>query len=215
MFVYIFEQKLREHCGFLGQLPYWNWSADWQNLTRSTIWKSTDGFGGPGAKDSSCISGPFGNVHVRYRNNGTISPHCLTRSFVNYDSGEVGSMSGEFIKPENMGRLARAEDYSAFRYVIEGTLHNVIHLEVVGDLDELTAPNDPIFWLHHVQLDRLWWQWHQEDQARIWDYGEYHKKKPERHASLQDELNYGGLVNEKVLVSQAMDTGSGVLCYKY
>ncbi|KAI1275445.1 hypothetical protein F5Y07DRAFT_409269 [Xylaria sp. FL0933] len=214
MFVNIYEQKLREHCGFKGQLPYWDWSTDWQNLTTSSIWNSTDGFGAPGATEKTCISGPFGDVQVRYRNNGTVSPHCLTRSFLNYDSGEVGSMSGELVKPENMGRLARAQDYGTFRYMIEGTLHNVIHLEIVGDLDELTAPNDPIFWLHHVQLDRLWWQWQQEDQARIWDYGGY-RKQPTRLVNLLDELNYGGLVDKKVLVKQAMDTRSGALCYKY
>ncbi|KAI1191738.1 hypothetical protein F5B17DRAFT_451326 [Nemania serpens] len=215
MFVHIYEQKLREHCGFVGQIPYWDWSMDWQNLTLSSIWNNTDGFGSPETGESNGISGPFSGVRVRYRDNGTIFPHRLTRSFVNYDSGEVGSMSGEFIKPENMGRLARAENYDAFRYIIEGTLHNVIHLEIVGDLDELTAPNDPIFWLHHVQLDRLWWEWQQEDRARIWDYYGERENQTSRHASLRDELNYGDLINKKILVEQVMDTQSSIFCYKY
>lgn len=133
---------------------YWDWSKDWENLTMSSIWSNTDGFGSPGIGESNGISGPFNDVRVRYRDNGTISPHRLARSFLNYDSGEVGSMSGELIKPENMGRLARAEDYDTFRYIIEGTLHNVIHLEVVGDLDELTAPNG-MFREKKIQSTRL------------------------------------------------------------
>jgi tyrosinase len=24
-----------------------------------------------------------------------------------------------------------------------------------------TAPADPIFWMHHANIDRLWWQWQQ------------------------------------------------------
>ncbi|KAI8624523.1 hypothetical protein F5Y19DRAFT_453990 [Xylariaceae sp. FL1651] len=214
MFVHIYEQKLREQCGFQGQLPYWDWSEDWQNLTKSSIWNSTNGFGGEGRDEEGCVSGPFGDVQVRYKDNGTVSPHCLTRSFLNYDSGEVGSMSGDLIKPERMGRLARAEDYGVFRYILEGTLHNVIHLEVTGDLDELSAPNDPIFWLHHVQLDRLWWQWQQEDPARLQDYGQY-KKQPGRNVSLHDTLQQGGLVDKNILVHQVMDTESGILCYRY
>ncbi|KAI1119484.1 hypothetical protein F5Y14DRAFT_5294 [Nemania sp. NC0429] len=233
MFVHIYEQKLRDHCGLVGQLPYWDWSRDWQNLTTSSIWDDTDGFGSPGTGESSGISGPFSDVHVRYRDNGTISPHRLARSFLNYDSGEIGSMSGELIKPEIMGRLARAGDYDTFRYLIEGTLHNVVHLEVVGDLDELTAPNgmfrklhvrrcnadgvitDPIFWLHHVQLDRLWWQWQQEDQTRVWEYYGEHEKQTSRRASLQDELSFGDLISRNILVEQVMDTQSSMLCYRY
>lgn len=24
-----------------------------------------------------------------------------------------------------------------------------------------TSPNDPVFFLHHCNVDRLWWQWQQ------------------------------------------------------
>lgn len=26
-----------------------------------------------------------------------------------------------------------------------------------------SSPGDPIFWLHHTYLDRVWWQWQQGD----------------------------------------------------
>jgi tyrosinase len=28
-----------------------------------------------------------------------------------------------------------------------------------------TAPADPIFWMHHANLDRLWWQWQNRAQG--------------------------------------------------
>ncbi|GAW20959.1 hypothetical protein ANO14919_104720 [Xylariales sp. No.14919] len=216
MLLHIYEQKLRQHCGFKGQLPYWDWTSDWQNLTESSIWDDEHGFGGESTHYTygSCVSGPFSHVELRYGGNGSVSPHCLSRVFTNYDSGEVGSMSGELIRPEMMGRLARSKDYARFRWVIESVIHNIIHTEVVGDLDTEVAPNDPIFWLHHVQLDRLWWLWQREaPQQRLHDYKQ-HASEPPRQTSLGDMLHYGGLA-EGVKVGQVMETENSLLCYKY
>ena len=38
-------------------------------------------------------------------------------------------------------------------------LHNVIHRWVGGDMRTGTSPNDPIFFLHHCNVDRIWWIW--------------------------------------------------------
>jgi tyrosinase len=43
---------------------------------------------------------------------------------------------------------------------LERTPHNDIHNQVGGlMLDPRTAALDPIFWLHHANIDRLWVQW--------------------------------------------------------
>lgn len=35
-------------------------------------------------------------------------------------------------------------------------------------LDVQLSPGDPIFWLHHAYLDKLWWDWQSKDlEARI------------------------------------------------
>jgi hypothetical protein len=28
------------------------------------------------------------------------------------------------------------------------------------------APADPLFWMHHANIDRLWWQWHNSAQGQ-------------------------------------------------
>ncbi|KAI8625267.1 hypothetical protein F5Y19DRAFT_467210 [Xylariaceae sp. FL1651] len=216
MFLHIYEQKLRQYCGFEGQLPYWDWTSDWQNLTESSIWDDEHGFGGETTHYTygSCVSGPFSHVELRYGGHGTVSPHCLSRVFTNYESGKVGSMSGELIRPEIMGRLARSKNYARFRWMIESVIHNIIHTEVVGDLDTEVAPNDPIFWLHHVQLDRLWWLWQREaPQQRLHDYKQ-HESESQRPTSLHDMLQYRGLA-DGARVEQVMDTEDSLLCYRY
>lgn len=42
-------------------------------------------------------------------------------------------------------------------------LHNRVHLWVGGDMLPGTSPNDPVFFLHHCNVDRLWATWQQNN----------------------------------------------------
>ena len=42
---------------------------------------------------------------------------------------------------------------------IEAAPHNYIHKWVGGDMSTSGSPYDPIFWLHHCNVDRLWTEW--------------------------------------------------------
>lgn len=33
--------------------------------------------------------------------------------------------------------------------------------------DQSASPGDPVFFLHHTNLDRLWWEWQSNDTARL------------------------------------------------
>ena len=47
-----------------------------------------------------------------------------------------------------------------FSSSLEGTPHNVVHGAVGGLMGSIdTAARDPIFWLHHANIDRLWDVW--------------------------------------------------------
>ena len=46
--------------------------------------------------------------------------------------------------------------------VLETTPHNAVHTAMAGLMgDPDTAAQDPIFWLHHANIDRIWWDWQQ------------------------------------------------------
>lgn len=67
---------------------------------------------------------------------------------------------------------------ASFRKFLEWVLHNGVHTWVGGD-DQLVSPtfiggpmafppvavNDPAFWLHHCNIDRLWSTWQQRNPA--------------------------------------------------
>jgi tyrosinase len=50
--------------------------------------------------------------------------------------------------------------YASGQLAIQGTPHNAVHNAVGGDMSTFfTAGLDPLFWLHHCEIDRLWNLW--------------------------------------------------------
>ena len=67
----------------------------------------------------------------------------------------------------------RSPGANSFRNVLEGFtgpagLHNRIHGWVGGSMGPGTSPNDPVFFLHHCNVDRIWSQW--EDKNPGWTF---------------------------------------------
>src|SRR5262249_6618805 len=48
---------------------------------------------------------------------------------------------------------------SGLRANVEYNLHNLVHCWIGGTMGKMTSPNDPVFWLHHCNIDRLWAVW--------------------------------------------------------
>ena len=56
-------------------------------------------------------------------------------------------------------------DFTNFTSQLQG-IHNSVHVWVGGSMGSVpTAPADPIFWMHHANIDRLWWQWQKSPQG--------------------------------------------------
>jgi tyrosinase len=49
-----------------------------------------------------------------------------------------------------------------FRSTAETSIHNLVHRWVNGTMMLMTSPNDPVFWLHHCNIDRLWGNWQRQ-----------------------------------------------------
>ena len=49
--------------------------------------------------------------------------------------------------------------FNTFAPSLEG-IHNSGHVWVGGSMQSiLTAPTDPVFWMHHAEIDRIWAEW--------------------------------------------------------
>jgi len=90
----------------------------------------------------------------------------------NADGGRLRSANvngGEPINKYYRGRRnflvlpnLRQRNYSSFSEQLDGQLHNQIH-QFVGDETNMgsvpSAAGDPLFWLHHCNIDRIWFAW--------------------------------------------------------
>jgi len=159
------ERALREECGYNGAQPYWDEPLDAGNFISSSVLDPTTGFGGNGAGPQNCITnGPF----VSFINNlgpgyFTGTPHCIYRAV----NDTVSLMSGQ----NYVNSCLAQPNYLTFWPCLEAAPHIGGHGGVGGKmLDPIASPGDPLFYLHHTWLDKLFWEWQSLDlPARFFD----------------------------------------------
>lgn len=74
---------------------------------------------------------------------------------------------------------------------------------------------DPIFFLHHGQIDRLWWKWQSRDlEARTLAYNGPSRHNSSIAAQLTDPIEMIELA-PSIPVSFVMTINNELLCYMY
>lgn len=218
-FVQIYEETLRD-CGYMGPMAYWDWTLDSADMPASTIWDPVTGFGGDGNSSVldgyyKCVTdGPFKDLHPSYLA-GNLREHCLARAF-NNGTAEPGNMFNVQYTPERVAEIHAHANFPSFHNDLETGPHGAIHSAVGGDLFPSSSPNEPLFFLHHVQIDRLWWLWQQENpQVRNAEFaGNKTQARDSPAASVDDVMPYRGLAPD-ITVSQALTTENSLMCYNY
>ncbi|PYI34945.1 Di-copper centre-containing protein [Aspergillus indologenus CBS 114.80] len=220
-FIHVFEQTLKQDCDYEGTLAYWDWSLDWKDLANSSIWDAQTGFGGDGdvagpitVGEGRCVvDGPFaGHINMFYGPRDR--PHCLSRGFTDGE-GHYGHIPGEEVHPDRIQEILNQDDYTSFFFALEKGPHDTIPNGIRGDFFSFTAPYDPVFYLHHTQLDRLWWLWQERNpRQRHFEYTGPAAMGSEQPASVYDQLPMSGFV-EPLRVTDIMNTEGDFLCYRY
>ena len=111
------------------KLPYWDWSQPSEQSFPAWL---------AGVTPTVVMPSPMANISV-VRSPGSDAD--LT-SIVSALPGVMAS-----------------NDFATFTSALEG-VHGAVHVWVGGTMALIpTAPSDPIFWMHHGNIDRLWAQW--------------------------------------------------------
>jgi tyrosinase len=154
-------------------LPYWNWSVD--QSPAGAPW--TDDLLGGDGMDGPVTTGPFAgktNWPLTLSEDGVDE---LIRGF-GRDTTYGKRLPNQ---AEEAATLAMtpydgapwSDTEATFRNELEGWLltagsdlpvgmHNLVHIWVGGTKGSMlpsTSPNDPVFFLHHSNIDRLWAKW--------------------------------------------------------
>jgi hypothetical protein len=143
--------------------------------------------------------GPSGDCNFRMK---APNPHCLVR---NYDPDSFGT----FYSATVIDYLVNARtSFDQFRSQFENAPHGTVHVLVGGDGGDMSmmhSPNDPLFWLHHAFIDKVW-----ADRQKIADFRfQYDGRKGFlRSSRVADELKPFGVTVESVMATAD-------LCYRY
>ena len=58
-------------------------------------------------------------------------------------------------------------DYYVFSRALEFGPHDAGHNWIGGHMAQASSPNDPAFWFHHAQVDRIWAKWQQTNPGEM------------------------------------------------
>ncbi|NOK57607.1 MAG: tyrosinase [Chloroflexi bacterium AL-W] len=160
----MFEFFLRDTLGDQNfRLLYWDWAGDAElpQPFASPLWNDD-------------ILGQFTGPdwRVRLEPNPTGSNPQVTNRELRRSIG----MSGRLPQRSEVRTLIRDtvvydlapydRSVGGFRNLLEGWVgvghHNIVHVWIGGDMTVSTSPNDPVFFLHHCNVDRIWAAWQQQ-----------------------------------------------------
>jgi tyrosinase len=83
----------------------------------------------------------------------------------------------------------------------------------------LTHPSrkEPLFYLHHAQVDHVYWQWQQKNPAvRLHEVGGKTIRNDATSPNVTADFKVNlGAIAPSIPISDLLDTEGGVLCYTY
>ncbi|GAB7359888.1 hypothetical protein MBLNU230_g7416t1 [Neophaeotheca triangularis] len=192
----------------------------------------------PAGEGGGCItSGPFKDyqtnlgpvapyledVRANPRPDGLgYNPRCLRRDIGAYVAKR------ESTDANTTALITENTDIGSFQTIMQGVfdqgivgVHTAGHMWIAGDPggDLFGSPGDPYFFLHHSQIDRVWWIWQNLDlekrQNALAGTLTLFNQPPSRNTSLDDVLELGVNDGEGIKIRDAMSTLGGPFCYIY
>jgi len=200
-------------------LPYWDWSADGDlpadEQLSAPLW-SEAGIGGTGGP---VADGPFtpDRFRVRIESGPTGALRTTDRGLVRNLAVDVATLpttAETRVALNQTSYDASPWDRSTrrLRNRLEGwrpapgpRLHNRVHVWVGGDMGPATSPNDPVFYLNHCNVDRLWESWMVRRGRR---YTPPAGAPPDLAGHRLNDPLYSLLIRQAITPAQMLDAGT-------
>ncbi|TDZ30557.1 Tyrosinase-like protein orsC [Colletotrichum spinosum] len=241
LFLRLHEKLLQDECGYTGALPYWEEQRDLAvlgGIERASVWGADEySFGTNGvdtAAGTKCVvDGAFANTTLRMDQVWGVDyydEYCLSRDF-NQTAWETADQA-------NVDTCFALETYDEANFCYVDAPHSCGHLATGGTMENQNAsPGDPVFFLHHANLDRLWQKWQEANlTARLTDmsgsiippvtimeqnrwlypskaYTDY-DGDPGNDTTLSHVLWMGGIM-PNLTIADVMDLKGEVICAEY
>ncbi|KAK4161064.1 hypothetical protein QBC43DRAFT_380935 [Cladorrhinum sp. PSN259] len=174
LYVRAHEHALFQECGYTGAQPYWDETLDAGAFSQAIIFDDDVGFGGDGVGPSKCIqTGPFANYINSLGPGYNLTDHCIQR--------QINDTQSRYAAKKFEDACLAKDTFLQFWPCLEGTPHGAGHAGVGAQmLNGISSPGDPLFFLHHAWLDRMWAKWQDEDpEVRLYEIGDNNRRLPE------------------------------------
>ncbi|KAF3767350.1 hypothetical protein M406DRAFT_61271 [Cryphonectria parasitica EP155] len=225
-YMHTHETLLRTECNYTGPMSWWNEEADANagDLFRSEMW-SAESFGGNGTGPDAClVDGAFANTTMHIGPGLTNTEYCLDRAWT--------SDYIEYMGTEKLDTCRIHNDYfSFFNCMVDFNTspHVAGHNSSGGIMSDIySSAGDPMFFMHHNYIDRVWWKWQTANASsrlsdmsgNAWNYTFFEENDITLPASvnLNTTLDYV-LTTFDILpdikVEEVMNAQGGYLCYEY
>ncbi|KAF2788134.1 Di-copper centre-containing protein [Melanomma pulvis-pyrius CBS 109.77] len=160
-FLHTHEHLLRTLCNYTSAQPYWDEPLDAGNFPASPLLSPTTGFGGNGVGETHCIAdGPFKDYINPIGPGSRVTNHCINRNLGACESVYASKLAA----PQFVSACMALPTFGEFWPCVEFAAHTAGHGGIGGEmLDLVASPGDPLFYLHHAYLDKLWWEWQARD----------------------------------------------------
>lgn len=194
----------------------------------------------PSGTGGGCVtSGPFkdmsvnlGPVAMQLDDGTTVgnadvyayNPRCLKRDLTHAINRRFANATGVVSLILGTNNI---EDFQMQMQGIPGSgdigVHGGGHYTIGGDpaRDLFTSPGDPLFYLHHANIDRTWWIWQTLSKKKrtsaegISGTGTFLNEPPSPPTTLQTPIDMGFAAGPPVTMGDLMSTTAGPLCYIY
>ncbi|OLN87075.1 Tyrosinase 9 [Colletotrichum chlorophyti] len=176
LYIRLHEKLLQDECGYKGALPYWDEQRDLEvlgSIENASIWGADEySFGSNGVNSTrgiNCVvDGAFANTTLRMDQVFGVNlydEYCLSRKF-NQTAWETANQTHVDVC------FAKTNYDDANRCYLK-LPHSSGHLASGGVMrNQNSSPGDPIFFLHHANVDRLWQRWQEANlTSRLTDIG--------------------------------------------
>lgn len=153
IYLYFFEEIVRKAVVDNGgpadwTLPYWNYGLGGEHAALPEPFRLPDNGSNP----------LYVGSRNPYYNSGGALPNLLTAE---EDSLKLRQFFGNAMFGGG-GRATFEPRFSGHMGLPEGSPHGAVHVQVAGLMrDPEEAAQDPIFWLHHCNIDRIWAVWNE------------------------------------------------------
>ncbi|KAE8229661.1 hypothetical protein CF326_g5366 [Tilletia indica] len=189
-------------------MPYWDWSADADtgNAAASPVLSDDVGIDGDGSPSGVVTRRPFAYLPNEFINEGPneevpfYRPHYLNRTFGSgLARNRTSPLSEDAFNTRATQRvLLNNDDYPLIlRLDVVGMgPPSAIHRAFGGDMLLPQSANDPAFFLHHANVDRLWRLW--QKGLSLADTRRFGSLRAERARANEDRLyDYAGFAAER------------------